>query len=80
MVSEDERGYLSVDNSAMTYMLVNAVKEQQEMIQQQQDVVLEQQNMIEALLERVSVLESQGRHTQVSVSAEVTTQMANNKK
>jgi hypothetical protein len=35
MVSEfklDKEKYLQVDNSAMTYMLINAVKEQQAMI------------------------------------------------
>ena len=40
---KDENGdttpYLSVDNGAMTYMLVNAVKEQQEMINDQQQQI-----------------------------------------
>jgi hypothetical protein len=39
----DGSGYLSVDNSAMTYMLINAVKEQQA--------------VIEALKKRIEVLE-----------------------
>ncbi|RZA01012.1 MAG: hypothetical protein EOP47_12210 [Sphingobacteriaceae bacterium] len=34
MLQTDEKGYLKVDNSAMTYMLINAVKEQQQMIEQ----------------------------------------------
>ncbi len=32
MVSENEKGYLDVNNSAMTYMLVNALQKQQEFI------------------------------------------------
>jgi hypothetical protein len=39
MVSENETGYLDVNNSAMTYMLVNAVQEQQEMIKALQEEV-----------------------------------------
>ncbi len=39
MVGEFEKDgtdYLNVDNSSMTYMLINAVKEQQEIIEKQQ--------------------------------------------
>ena len=52
MVSEkdDGSGHLQVDNSAMTYMLINAVQEQQAMI----DALLEQNKQLEA---RVASLE-----------------------
>lgn len=42
--ASDGTGYLSVDNSAMTYMLINAVKEQQ--------------GIIEALKKRIEILEN----------------------
>jgi hypothetical protein len=73
MVSENESGYLDVNNSAMTYMLVNAVKEQQDIIQQQQ-------RMISALLVRVDALESQEEQLKTDISAELTTQSGNDKK
>jgi hypothetical protein len=60
MVSEDERGYLDVDNSAMTYMLVNAVKELNvnndkllSMIEQLSEQVQEQQQTITELTARI---------------------------
>ncbi|MBL0357263.1 MAG: tail fiber domain-containing protein [Chitinophagaceae bacterium] len=46
----DGSSYLQVDNSAMTYMLINAVKEQQ-----QQKEIMQQQ--IDALQKRIEVLE-----------------------
>ena len=38
---KDEQEYFNVDNSAMVYMLINAVKEQQQQIEQQQLQILE---------------------------------------
>jgi Mg2+ and Co2+ transporter CorA len=32
--TKDEEEYLNVNNSAMTYMLINAIKEQQQMIEE----------------------------------------------
>jgi hypothetical protein len=46
MVSENEKGFLDVNNSAMTYMLVNAVKEQQEMINALQKEIAELKSSI----------------------------------
>jgi hypothetical protein len=60
MVSQDERGYLDVDNSAMTYMLVNAVKELnanneklRDMIHQLSQQMQVQQQTIETLTARI---------------------------
>ncbi len=50
-------GYLDVDNSAMTYMLINAVKEQQEMINTQQnriDALEKEMQEIRTLLQGVT--------------------------
>jgi hypothetical protein len=44
--------YLSVDNSAMTYMLINSVKEQQEQIEQQQKQIDELKKLIDELLKK----------------------------
>ena len=41
--------YLSVDNGAMTYMLINAVKEQQEIIQRQEEKIVDQQDQLDFL-------------------------------
>lgn len=52
MVSTYQRGrtdYLQVDNSAMTYMLVNAVQEQQETIETQQEQITQLLQRIEAM-------------------------------
>ena len=37
----DNKEYYSVDNSAMTYMLINAVKEQQKQIEELKAEILE---------------------------------------
>ncbi len=60
MVSTFERNgqeYLKVDNSAMTYMLINAVKEQQQMINDLQSMVEAQQKMNEEYRKRIETLE-----------------------
>jgi hypothetical protein len=49
MVSENETGYLDVNNSAMTYMLVNAVQEQQEMIKALQEEVASLKATVESI-------------------------------
>ncbi|MFP4458994.1 MAG: tail fiber domain-containing protein [Candidatus Zixiibacteriota bacterium] len=66
---QDENGnktdYLNVDNSAMTYMLINATKKQQEIIENQKSMLKEQRKinekqteLIEQLMERVESLEN----------------------
>jgi len=59
---KDESGnstpYLSVNNGAMTYMLINAVKEQQEIIDQQKQNMSEQQQQIDFLMKELSELKS----------------------
>lgn len=50
ILPDGSTGYLDVDNSAMTYMLINAVKEQQALIMQQQETI----NM---LLQRIEIVE-----------------------
>ena len=42
--------YLDVDNSAMTYMLINAVQEQQEMLNDQQDQIKALEEKLEQLI------------------------------
>lgn len=57
ILPDGSTGYLDVDNSAMTYMLINAVKEQQEIINTQQDRIdaLEKEMQeIRALLQGVT--------------------------
>ncbi len=51
MVAKDDKGFLKVDNSSMTYMLINAVKEQQQTIEQ-----LKKENA--TLIYRIEKLES----------------------
>ncbi|MES2431753.1 MAG: tail fiber domain-containing protein [Bacteroidota bacterium] len=46
---KDNTDYLKVDNSAMTYMLINAVKEQQEQIRTQETKLKTQQQQIDEL-------------------------------
>lgn len=41
--------YLNVDNGAMTYMLINAVKEQQKIIEELKKIAEEFKNRIELL-------------------------------
>jgi hypothetical protein len=50
---QEGEDYLTVDNSAMIYMLINAVKEQQVMIDQQQKQIEQQGKTIEDLLSKV---------------------------
>jgi hypothetical protein len=57
ILPDGSTGYLDVDNSAMTYMLINAVKEQQAIIASQQDQIdtLEKEMQeIKALLQGVT--------------------------
>lgn len=44
--------YLSVDNGAMTYMMINAIKEQQKQIEDLKKTVEEQSKQIDALLKK----------------------------
>lgn len=46
---ESKESYLDVNNSAMTYMLINAVKEQQEMINQLKTIQVELERRIQQL-------------------------------
>ena len=46
----DGTEYLDVDNSAMTYMLINAVQEQQEMLNDQQDQIKALEEKLEQLI------------------------------
>ena len=48
--------YLQVDNSAMTYMLINAVKEQQQNIEQQNAIAESQSSEIEVLKSELASL------------------------
>lgn len=49
MLAPDGSAYLQVDNSAMTYMLINAVKEQQQQINDLKEITLQQQKAIKQL-------------------------------
>ena len=49
--------YLSVDNGAMTYMLINSVKEQQQQIEELKKQNAEQQLQNRELLKRIISLE-----------------------
>ena len=49
--------YLGVDNGAMTYMLINAVKEQQEVIESQDEEMDELRQMILQLQKKVDAME-----------------------
>jgi hypothetical protein len=44
--------YYNVDNSAMTYMLINAVKEQQQMIEKQQQMIEDLKKLVELSLKK----------------------------
>ncbi|HIA37550.1 MAG TPA: tail fiber domain-containing protein, partial [Flavobacteriales bacterium] len=46
---KDDKDYLGVDNSAMTYMLINAIKEQQELIKTQEENFKELKKELEEL-------------------------------
>jgi hypothetical protein len=56
MVNENERGYLDVNNSAMTYMLVNAVQELSQENQKLTHQLLKQQEMIGVLQSQMKIL------------------------
>jgi hypothetical protein len=45
----DDKEFLSVDNTAMTYMLINAVKEQQQQIEESKKMIMELKKKIEVL-------------------------------
>lgn len=49
---KDEKEYYNVDNSAITYMLINAVKEQQTQIETQQKQIEELKNAVNLLLKK----------------------------
>ncbi|MDX1407933.1 MAG: tail fiber domain-containing protein, partial [Saprospiraceae bacterium] len=49
MVSENEDGYLTVNNSPMTYLLINAVQEQQQLIQELTERLAMQEARLAAL-------------------------------
>jgi hypothetical protein len=55
--TKDGTEYLNVDNSAMTYMLINAVKEQQAIIDNQNNKLRAQDDALAAQNERLAVLE-----------------------
>ncbi len=52
MVAKDDKGFLKVDNSSMTYMLINAVKEQQQTIKEQQNQIDQLKKLVENLIEK----------------------------
>ena len=52
-----DEDYLAVDNGAITYMLINAVKEQQQIIEDQRNENDKLNQMLESLLNRVEKLE-----------------------
>jgi len=43
------KNYLGVDNASMTYMMINAIKEQQQQIEELKKTVEAQQKQIDAL-------------------------------
>ncbi len=61
MVTKDDKGYLKVDNSSMTYMLINAVKEQQQTIKEQNQKMATQQTQIDELKKLVENLIEKNR-------------------
>jgi methyl-accepting chemotaxis protein len=73
MVSENEQGYLDVNNSAMTYMLVNAVQELaqknqslEEQLQQQSDITNDLLKMMNEM--QASNTELQNRMKQIEAA------------
>jgi hypothetical protein len=50
--SAEKKNYLTVDNSAMTYMIINSIKEQQAQIEALKKQIEEQQKLIEQLLKK----------------------------
>jgi len=59
VAADGQTGYLTVDNSAMTYMLINAVKEQHAIIEEQQRLIGQQQHAIQIQDARMANLEQQ---------------------
>ncbi len=55
---DTKEDYLSVDNGAMTYMLINATKEQQKQIEQQKEQLTKQQLQINLLIEEIEKLKN----------------------
>lgn len=55
VIAEDGQPYLTVDNSAMMYMLINAVKEQQEMI----DHLNKENTSLSATIEKLKQIETE---------------------
>lgn len=49
---KDEKEYYNVDNTAMTNMLINAVKEQQQQIEAQQQQIEELKNALNLLIKK----------------------------
>ena len=56
VVSTDEDGYKAVEYSNLTAVLIEAVKEQQEMIEQQQKAIYAIQRQMESALQKLEVL------------------------
>ncbi len=56
MVAKDEKGFLKVDNSSMTYMLINAVKEQQQTIKEQNQKIEAQKRIAEEQQKQIEKL------------------------
>ncbi|MEX0813133.1 MAG: tail fiber domain-containing protein [Chitinophagales bacterium] len=68
---QDGEKYLDVNNSAMTYMLINAVREQQQMIQNFQNKVKKQESEITALQsERCAIEQIQSENQQLRKEVE----------
>ena len=62
-VSENNQGYLLVNNDPILWAMLNAIKEQQGQIQQQRNLILTQQKQIALLRGKVGVLEAAQRTT-----------------
>ena len=58
MVSENASGYLDVDNSAMTYILINAVKELADHNEKLQEQLKKQGAMLEELANQVAAMQA----------------------
>ena len=58
LVREDEEGYLSIDYGSLTPLLINAVKDQQELIEEQEREIKENKQELEELEEKVTNLEN----------------------
>ncbi len=53
-MKDGSSGYLQVDNSSMTYLLINAVKEQHHIINEQQKQMATQQGQIDFLMKEMN--------------------------